>query len=193
MKKTETNIDDTIKRKTKPVSLMVSRSEKLLSIKSDKDMIVATEFLVQVKTEIDLLEEERQSYTKPINESLKKLNSRFKELTEPLKNAEKTVKEAILSYRAEREKQRMIEQAKLQKKNGNSNLALVDSLPNIIESKSGETKISKRWTFEIVDEKKVPKEYLTVDTDKVKDAINQGVREIAGIKIYQKESLSIFS
>ncbi len=193
MKKTENiAIEDTINKETKPVSLMVSKSEKLVLVKTDEDVVKATEFLVQVKTKIDSLEEERQSYTKPINESLRRLNARFKELTEPLRTAEKAVKEAILSYRAKREDERLEEQARLQKKNGNSAIALMDVLPDIIESKSGESRTSKRWVFEIEDEKKIPREYLKVDDEKVTDAISKGERKIAGLRIFQKETLSIY-
>jgi len=185
-------IEDTIKKETKPVSLMVSKSEKLALVKTDEDVIKATEFLVQVKNKIDSLEEERQSYTKPINESLRRLNARFKELTEPLRSAEKTVKEAVLEYRAKREAVRLVEEEKLRKENKNPNLALTDVLPDIIESKSGESRTSKKWVFEIVDEKKVPREYLTVDKSKVDEAISNGVRKIIGLNIFQKENLSIY-
>lgn len=193
MEKTENiAIEETINKETKPVSLMVSKADKLALVKTDEDVVKATEFLVQVKNKIDSLEEERQSYTKPLNESLRRLNSRFKELTEPLKTAERVVKEAILSYRIKREETRLKEQARLQKKNGNTNISLMDVLPDIIESKSGETRTTKRWTFEIIDEKKIPREYLEVNVTKVNEAISAGVRKIAGLNILQKESLSVY-
>lgn len=189
---TTENLDKKITAEKSVVVKIAKKSEKLVLVKSDEDVVKATEFLVQVKTKIDSLEEERQSYTKPINESLRRLNARFKELTEPLKNAEKIVKEAILSYRAERETKRLEDETKLQKKNGNSNIILQDALPNIIESKSGESRTSVKWVFEVEDEKKVPREYLVVDDTKVNEAIRSGTRKIPGLKIFQKESLSIY-
>jgi len=193
MKKTQDNvIDEKINKETKTVSTMVSKSSKLTLVKTDEDVTKATEFLVQVKNKIDEYEEERQGYTKPLNETLRKLNARFKELTEPLKTAARTVNDAILSYREEKEAKRLIEQAKFQKKNGNTDIELSSTLPDIVESKSGESRVSKHWTFEVVDEKKVPHEYLTVNDAKVDEAIKNGVREIAGLKIFQKERLSIY-
>jgi len=193
MKKTQDNvIDEKINKETKTVSTMVSKSSKLTLVKTDEDVTKATEFLVQVKNKIDEYEEERQGYTKPLNETLRKLNARFKELTEPLKTAARTVNDAILSYREEKEAKRLIEQAKFQKKNGNTDIELSSTLPDIVESKSGESRVSKHWTFEVVDEKKVPREYLTVNDAKVDEAIKNGVREIAGLKIFQKERLSIY-
>jgi len=185
-------VESKIKKEEKPVSLMVSKSEKLVVIKTDQDVVKATEFLVQVKDKLDALETERQGYTKPLNESLRKLNARFKELTEPLRNAEKAVKEAIIDYRALKEKLRLEEEEKLRKQHKNPNLAITEVLPDIVESKSGETRTTKRWTFEVVDLKKVPRDYLTVDKTKVDEAISNGVRNIAGLNIFQKENISVF-
>jgi len=187
-----TTVEKTIKKEAKPVSLMITKADKLIIIKKDGDVIKATEFLIQVKNKIDELEDERKSYTQPINQSLRKLNSRFKELTEPLRKAEKIVKEAVLEYSEKREKERIEEEKKIQKETGNKNIKVVDSLPEIIESKSGESRTTKRWTFEVINEKKIPREYLMTDEKKVNSAIKNGVRKIAGLKIYQKKTLSIY-
>jgi len=197
MKKTDEKqinkkLDKKIKTEVKEVSLITTKSNELVVIKSDADIVKAAEFLVFVKDKINSLEDERQLYTKPINESLKRLNSRFKSLTEPLKEAERAVKDAIIKYKAEREEQRLKDQDKLQKKNGDMNIALIDSVPDIVESKSGEIRTTRRWVFEIVEVNKVPKEYLMIDSDKVNEAISEGIRNIPGLKIYQKEDLSVY-
>lgn len=48
----------------------------------------------------------------------------------------------------------------------------------------------QRWTFEIVDPVNVPREYLTVNEKAIREAINEGVREIHGVRIFQDLSLS---
>lgn len=53
--------------------------------------------------------------------------------------------------------------------------------------------ITKTWTHAIVDESLIPREYLVVDTAKVTKAIREGVREIPGISIFQKEGLTVRS
>lgn len=191
-KQIDKQLDKKIETEVKEVSLITSKSNKLVVIKSDADIVKAVEFLVLVKDKINTLEDERQFYTKPINESLKRLNARFKELTEPLKNAERAVKDAINNYKQAREEQRLKDQDKLQKKNGNANIVLIDSIPDIVESKSGEIRTTRRWVYEIVDVNKIPKEYLTLDTDKVNEAISEGIRSIPGLKIYQKEDISVY-
>lgn len=50
---------------------------------------------------------------------------------------------------------------------------------------------TKRWTFEVMDVNQMPREYLMVDETAIRNAINQGVRVIPGVNIFQKEGLSI--
>lgn len=185
-------IEDTIKKESRPVALMTTKANKLTLIKTDKDVTKATEFLIQVKTKIKSLEYERLEYTKPINETLKKLNARFKELSTPLKNAEKIVKNAILKYREKKEEQLLKIESEFKKKNKNQNIDITSTLPDIVESKSGETRISKKWTFEITDERNIPRDYVSADADKINDAINKGTRKIKGIRIFQKERVSVY-
>lgn len=55
-----------------------------------------------------------------------------------------------------------------------------------------ETKgLTKRWVFEITNATLVPREFLQVDEKKVKEAVAAGTRTIAGIRIYQDESISL--
>lgn len=66
--------------------------------------------------------------------------------------------------------------------------------PTITQSKEigeGEAtmKTRKSWDFEIDDETKVPRKYMKVDEVAIGKAVRrEGVREIKGIKIFQKES-----
>jgi hypothetical protein len=46
------------------------------------------------------------------------------------------------------------------------------------------------WKYEVEDESKVPREYLCVHSQAIREAIGQGVREIDGVRIYQDLSLS---
>lgn len=51
--------------------------------------------------------------------------------------------------------------------------------------------LTKRWIHELTDLSQVPREYLQLDEKKVREAIAAGVRSIAGIRIYQDESISL--
>lgn len=50
---------------------------------------------------------------------------------------------------------------------------------------------TKTWVHEITNEADVPREYMMVDDAKIKAAIKEGMRSIPGVRIYQKESLTL--
>jgi hypothetical protein len=50
---------------------------------------------------------------------------------------------------------------------------------------------AKVWKFKITDTSQVPKEYLIVDETAIRRAVGAGVREIAGVEIFQEDQLRI--
>ena len=57
--------------------------------------------------------------------------------------------------------------------------------------KGRSTSIRKVWTFEVTDISLVPKEFVTVDKNKVDNLIHTGTREIPGLRIFQREDLNL--
>ncbi|WP_346318214.1 hypothetical protein [Chitinophaga sp. YIM B06452] len=51
--------------------------------------------------------------------------------------------------------------------------------------------LTKRWAYEVTDLAQVPRGFLQLDEKAVKEAIASGVRQIAGIRIFQDESITI--
>ena len=49
------------------------------------------------------------------------------------------------------------------------------------------TNIRQQWTFEIIDEAKIPREYCKPDNALINAAIKLGKRDIVGLRIYQKD------
>lgn len=58
----------------------------------------------------------------------------------------------------------------------------------VVEKAKG---LTKRWTFEVQDANQVPREYLTVDEKKIREAVQAGARTIPGVRIYQSESIAL--
>ena len=59
-----------------------------------------------------------------------------------------------------------------------------------IHSETAKLTIKKKWSFEIEDEKKVPRKFLKIDEVAIGKAIrSEGVREIKGVKIFRTESI----
>lgn len=51
--------------------------------------------------------------------------------------------------------------------------------------------ITKRWTYKVIAENEIPREYMMIDTAKIRSAIANGTREIAGLSIFQEEGLTV--
>jgi hypothetical protein len=52
--------------------------------------------------------------------------------------------------------------------------------------------IRKTWTFEVIELDAVPRDYMSLDVEVVREAINKdAVREIPGLRIYQSETLHV--
>jgi hypothetical protein len=49
------------------------------------------------------------------------------------------------------------------------------------------------WKFDILDEQKIPRQYLLIDEVGIRAAIRSGVREIEGLKIYEDFEISVRS
>lgn len=63
--------------------------------------------------------------------------------------------------------------------------------PKVTRTDSGTSHIRKDWTFEIIDHGNIPREYMKVDEQAIRQAIKAGIREIAGVRIYQ-ETKTVF-
>lgn len=56
-----------------------------------------------------------------------------------------------------------------------------------IEVEDGKFYMKKKWTFDIEDSSKVPFEFLCPDLEEIEKAIQKGMRNIPGIKVYEIE------
>jgi flagellar motor protein MotB len=59
-----------------------------------------------------------------------------------------------------------------------------------VDSGQSKTGITMLWTYEVTDEKLVPREYCVSSKGLLNKAVDDGIREIAGVKIYQKPSIT---
>lgn len=60
--------------------------------------------------------------------------------------------------------------------------------PKAVRAKSGVASTRSVWKFEITDPTHVPTEFLMVDEKKVRQAVKDGVREIAGVRIFEEKT-----
>jgi hypothetical protein len=57
---------------------------------------------------------------------------------------------------------------------------------SVTRTETGSSSLRMDWTFEVKDEAEVPREYLMVDTKKIQKAVDAGIRNIAGVDIFEK-------
>ena len=172
-------------------SSMVLKASRLI-IKTTTGEDNAYDVLTVIKERLKFIEGKRTAITKPLNKSLKEVNALFKELSQPLKDADAIIRTKVLGFRNE---QRLIaekEEAKRHKlQAAHAAKGHKVHAPAVVEAVVGKSTTQKRWVFEVLDIMKVPKEYLVIDSAEVNDAIADGKRDIPGLKIYQKETLSV--
>jgi len=74
-----------------------------LKVVDEETNTKASEFLGQIKTRADRIEELRTSFVKPLNEQVDFINNTFKAEAEPLKKAEAYLKEEMVKYFKQKE------------------------------------------------------------------------------------------
>jgi hypothetical protein len=164
-------------------------------------------------------EKRRKFFTEPINDYLKKVNSLFKQWTVPLDEADCIVTGKIIAYReAERkrieqenariEQERKAELKRIAEKQAEADAQFkrdhpdsFDLAPEIevpepclpVESlparNIGTGSFRKQWTFEITNIDSIPDLYWSVNTTLIQKSIDEGLRVLPGIRIFEKEYL----
>lgn len=178
-------------------------------IKDNESFAYAGEFARKIKQAQKQVDDTRKGMTRPLDESKKKIMDLFRPIEDRIAELERSVKGSMLAYQAEVDRKiREEREAKEKKDREEMEQKLKDaaffgeSTVDIDEPKAEEafinvapvaTGVSTKmvWTFEIVDESKLPREMLSVDERKIKAAVDFGVRDIPGLKIYQKPVMAI--
>lgn len=167
--------------------------------------------LKRITVALKAIEDKRLSFTSPLNESLKQINATFKQLTIPLNTAKETLLTKVMTWRAkeqkriaeeqkkviekqeritrEEERRRKIQEAHKEKGHQVSAPIILEKPLMPAELKATDTtQVRKQWTWDLIDISKVPAEYMMLNESKITQAVrSSGIREITGIKIYQKE------
>ena len=162
----------------------------------------ANEILTKINYGLKQIEGKRTSFTAPLNQSLKEINATFKKMVEPIKYAKESLTSRLMSWRRQEQARIDEERAKavreeerrrkIQEAHAAKGHVVKEDITPVVKpipfSVNDTTKVQLRWTYEIEDDTKIPRDYLTVNGPAITQAVRAGVRDIPGVKIYQKET-----
>lgn len=177
-----------MKTTNKSVALSEVDSMKLavVKIKNGDDFNNGVEILSRLNRMLDDVVAEKEKVTKPLNEALKAERERFKPYERKLEEAIKMIKDEMSGYqmRLLAEKKKAEEKAAKELASGKIDIgAAVDKLAvagkglveGRVETASGAVKFRTDRVVRIVDEAKIPREYMIADMKKIKEALMAGV------------------
>jgi len=161
----------------------------------------ANEILKKITHGLKLMEEKRKSFTAPLNQSLKEINETFKQMALPVNAAKTALSDRLMSWRRQEQARIDEERAKavreeerrrkIQEAHAAKGHVVKEDITPVVKpipfSVNDTTKVQLRWTYEIEDDTKIPRDYLTVNGPAITQAVRAGVRDIPGVKIFQKE------
>lgn len=180
-----------------------------IEIRSEEENLLAVETGKIIAVLAKKLESERRRLVDPLNSQVKEINSSFKPYSETLEGLQKTLKGKLIAWAEEKERlarekaerQRRVMEDLRRKELEEAASSGVQAAPALvlptkatektIHSDTGSATAGKRWTFAIVDETAIPRQYLKVDETLIRASIRDGIREIAGVRIFQETTMSI--
>ena len=142
-------------------------------ITCEEDAKQALSMSMQARKLRKTLEESRTKIIKPHLDFQRAVNQLVKDYTAKLEQIEQRLKGKLEAWL----------DAQSSFENNFTNL--------LMEVDDGVATKKSTWEFEIEDFSKIPREYLTLDEKKVKDKIKKGIREISGLRIYEKNNLTM--
>ena len=194
-------------------SLSLVEKAQSLVVENQEEADLANILLKRINAGIKAIEAKRMEVIRPQREAMQNLNDMFRPITDAAKKAMADLKQRLMDYRLREQQRIAAEQAaaeeaaqkelerrqKIQASHEErGHKVKEDVAPVAIEQVAplqDSTTVQKRWTFDVLDVKKLPREYLLVDKVAIRDAMRKAVREdtiddfnVPGVRFYQKET-----
>ena len=177
----------------------------VLKVHDDGSLGKAAALVKQIRERVAYTEQQRKHFVGPANETVRRINAKAKAITAPLLELKRAIEQKMVLYQIERRR----EQKRIEREREDKILAaavkveeegapeVADALveqaakepprSQVVHAPRATVSVRKIWTFQVQDISKVPAEYLSLDTGKVRNAIRAGKREIPGLRIFQSE------
>lgn len=171
-----------------------------ITIKTDADMEQAADVLSRIKKVGKMLDSYKETQTRPLMTQLQEIRDTLKPLEQNRDEAEKIIKSKMLAYQKEVDAKNQLERdrlaARVEKGTMNQDTA-IEKIENQQEvKKTAQGKVGKIATrkitkYRIVDERLIPREYLTPNMALITDAIKRGVA-VPGAESYQEDVIQSY-
>lgn len=187
-----------------------------LTVTDEDSVVQAADILHKLSDSAKSIEQQRKTYTVPINNELSKINAVFKNISTPLETAITGVKGLILNFR---HKQKMEAEKLIREREREEREAAEAHRKELLEAEKageeapappqpmerphievgpslikgdhgGHVHTRANWKYEIITPSKVPGRFTSPDEKKIKAAVKLGVREIPGVRIFNEPSLA---
>lgn len=144
------------KTEEKEVALVVEAAQNL-QVKTYEQVMDAADVLFDIKRIGETITERKEEITKPLNEALKSSRKFFKPFEDQYTTAEAIVKDKVLEY--------------------HQNHWSENTVPdNTVNGMKGKVTVVERFTLEIDDADAIPRNLCNPDTERVKKALEAGLK-----------------
>jgi hypothetical protein len=175
--------------------VIVSQAKAMVVCNKDS-LTAAVDFLGRIAIARKEVDSRRRLFTDPLNQQVKSINDLFRSYSDPLVEADRIVRNKVLTYQAEEakrvaeEQQRVLEEAKAQAGEFVP-IPIGEEPEKTVRAGAGSATVRQVWTFRIVNPSLVPDEYKIIDEKKIAAVVKAGVRNIPGVEIYPTSSLIV--
>jgi hypothetical protein len=175
--------------------LRVMGMVEIVNDEGDKAMVSGA--IKEGKQLIKMVSDARKAITNPLQEEVKHWISKEKALIAPIEEAMQRADQLIKQFNARiaAEQQALLEKiereeaARLAQDNSQAEQVRQESefKRQLAQASHSTDGVRMVWSFEVENISTVPRDFLMLDEQKVRNAIRTGIREIPGIKIFQKQ------
>jgi hypothetical protein len=169
-----------------------------MQVKTAEEAEAMGKFLRGIAQDVESVERDRKELLAPAQETVRTIKKQIAVYyDEQRRIAEDKRKEEEQKRQIEWEKERKKQVAAAAKKHAKAPPPPPPPPPVIAAEPpkqiSGTTQVRMVWTYEVVPgkEAEIPREYLALDSGLVRRAIQDGKREIPGLRIFQKPSVAV--
>ena len=146
-----------------------------------------------IKSHMTAIEDIRKTAVKPFNDKVKLINDFVKTISNALSSLDYSIRSKMRQYAEELEAERRKQEEKNAKKiekaiEKGKPVPIIQVVETHERAKTdvGTISYQKVWTFQIINDSQIPREYCTPSESMIRAAVKAGQRMIPGVRIYEE-------